>query len=664
MEEQERERSDANNVAGLAIVALSIIFAYIFLMHTWVCDDAFITFRVVDNLLGGYGPVWNVIDRVQVFTNPLWMFTVSAFTIVFQEIYYASLIASFVACIVMLVLVLRDLKDPLRMFFFFVLIISSKAFCDYTSSGLENPLIYLLLGLFYLKYLNDFEHGKEPARGDIYFYLLVAALAFFNRMDTILLYLPPLIHILAKGIRQFRWGMIKVFLIGTLPASLWVVFATIYYGFPLPNTYYAKVAIGMPLSLVFKQGISYVLNSINFDPITLTVVALAFGIAIYYKRLYLILASSSALLYLLYVMRVGGDFMAGRFMAAPFLLGAILLVILLKEKKIVYAGLAILLVYNFAAPLAPIKTGPDYDQAWNWRLQNGIHDERGAYHKGTNLLYYDPFKRIRDRDWRVNGKLGISVRASEDPVFLAGDIGWVGFHAGPDKYIIDPMALADPLLARTPAAGAFYFEFAMGNVRRHIPEGYIESCRERKNLIEDPDLHEYYDGLLRIIRGPVFSWQRFVDILDYNLGGRGQISYKPAGRRNVIASIRASHHRFQTHVGERLQAEGDIRSMGTQEGFLQMGPYIPLEPGKYAVEWLGTLDEEPQGKIGFVDVSYNNGRHVIIRKEINTIGTESRKNLLARIEFELDRFIEDIEYRFYVYKDVKLTLERITLLER
>ena len=50
---------------------------------------------------------------------------------------------------------------------------------------------------------------------------------------------------------------------------LWLVFATIYYGFPLPNTYYAKVANGIPRSLMIARGSRIVLNSVSHDPITL-----------------------------------------------------------------------------------------------------------------------------------------------------------------------------------------------------------------------------------------------------------------------------------------------------------------------------------------------------------------------------------------------------------
>ena len=64
-------------------------------------------------------------------------------------------------------------------------------------------------------------------------------------------------------------------LVGLAPALLWLAFATFYYGFPLPNTYYAKVANGIPRFLMYKQGFAYLLNSANHDPITLATVALA-----------------------------------------------------------------------------------------------------------------------------------------------------------------------------------------------------------------------------------------------------------------------------------------------------------------------------------------------------------------------------------------------------
>ena len=41
--------------------------------YRWVQEDAFIDFRVVGNLLAGYGPVFNVGERVEVYSDPLWV---------------------------------------------------------------------------------------------------------------------------------------------------------------------------------------------------------------------------------------------------------------------------------------------------------------------------------------------------------------------------------------------------------------------------------------------------------------------------------------------------------------------------------------------------------------------------------------------------------------
>jgi arabinofuranosyltransferase len=39
----------------------------------WLGDDAYITLRTVENWCSGHGLRWNLVDRVQTFTHPLWM---------------------------------------------------------------------------------------------------------------------------------------------------------------------------------------------------------------------------------------------------------------------------------------------------------------------------------------------------------------------------------------------------------------------------------------------------------------------------------------------------------------------------------------------------------------------------------------------------------------
>src|ERR1044071_6359558 len=41
--------------------------------HRWVEEDAFINFRIVDQIRAGHGPVFNVGQRVEVATSTLWL---------------------------------------------------------------------------------------------------------------------------------------------------------------------------------------------------------------------------------------------------------------------------------------------------------------------------------------------------------------------------------------------------------------------------------------------------------------------------------------------------------------------------------------------------------------------------------------------------------------
>ena len=68
---------------------LLLMFGWVFYVTAWVTEDAFITFRVIENLLNGYGPRWNIDERVQVFTHPLWMFLLVPIVAVCGDPYWA-----------------------------------------------------------------------------------------------------------------------------------------------------------------------------------------------------------------------------------------------------------------------------------------------------------------------------------------------------------------------------------------------------------------------------------------------------------------------------------------------------------------------------------------------------------------------------------------------
>jgi hypothetical protein len=44
-----------------------------------VGDDAYFTFRTIDNFVHGYGLRWNIAERVQAYTHPLWLLLLTPF---------------------------------------------------------------------------------------------------------------------------------------------------------------------------------------------------------------------------------------------------------------------------------------------------------------------------------------------------------------------------------------------------------------------------------------------------------------------------------------------------------------------------------------------------------------------------------------------------------
>src|SRR3972149_217673 len=67
---------------------LPLLAAAIWLMFytAWVSDDAYITFRSLENFLAGYGPVYNVGGRVQTFAHRLWFFLQAGIYAITQRI--------------------------------------------------------------------------------------------------------------------------------------------------------------------------------------------------------------------------------------------------------------------------------------------------------------------------------------------------------------------------------------------------------------------------------------------------------------------------------------------------------------------------------------------------------------------------------------------------
>jgi arabinofuranosyltransferase len=647
----------------LALLSGFALFVYVFLANSWVGDDAYITFRVVDNFINGYGLRWNVIERVQTYTNPLWMLLMSAAYLFTREVYFTSIALSFALCTLALGVIVRALPQLRRAALLLALVLSSKAFVDYTSSGLENPLTYAIDAMFLVLYLRTVEestrdNGAPPARRVGAMACLVA-LAFVDRIDAVLLLLPAMAHVawLAWRARGLR-GLLPI-VYGSLPAVAWLLFAVIYYGFPFPNTYYAKASAGFLRSIQIEQGLAYLANSLRFDPATLTIIAIAtlWGLGERGPARYV---ASGLLLTVVYVVWVGGDFMSGRFLSAACLAAAFLIARAVVRLPILVGALAVAVGYNAIWQNAPIKMTPSREPAWAWQTQNAIKDEHGNFHPLTNLLAYAPLQRRPQHPLALEGQ---TLRASGERVAVKPWIGMVGFYAGPEKYLIDPNGLGDALMARLPIDDDIYLYFYASHFGRSLPDGYFESRLHGTNAIADPLIHSYYDRLLRVTTGPIWSLARFHDIVAFNVGGLRDVQRQIVAHRPVRISATAVHERLDTELSVPDGNEG-VRSTG-EAGFMQRGPSTPLSAGRYRVVWYGAVrtNPAPGQPLGRVVACYNECRTVIASAPVHPPAEEggSQAPAVMELPIRLPTDVVDLEYRLYVNRGVILRLERVTL---
>ncbi len=537
----------------LLLVTLILGYFWIALRTSWVSDDAYVTVRTIFNFLHGNGLRWNIDERVQAYTHPLWMFVLAIATHLSREYFYTAIVVGLVVSIAAVLVLARGMAVSLPQACFGIACLTlSKAFVDYSTAGLENPLTHLLLAVFFWLY---FRFGAA-ARGRLF---LVAALLVGNRMDTGLLVLPAL----ALVAWQSPWrATVKAALLGGLPFILWEAFSLLYYGFPFPNTAYAKLGTGIGGGELASQGLRYFANSLRLDPLTLLTTAAGGGVAILRRLTPARAAAAGIALHLIYIVTIGGDFMSGRFFTPPFFVAVVILVHARLAPRLAWIAFAAVVLAGVLLPssLRGVQNiyKPDGQpvpevaiDAWGICDERSYYDYCARFRRVPNVPWPDPESAELAADlrneWRTDEFAGIlkqlGVMSPQDPwpeasqqagaqirtpVGVRGAIGFFGYYAGPGIHLLDYHALADPLLARLPAIehdpllGYYFPKLAMrkwriGHFVRRIPEGYFATLATGHNVIRDPDLAAYYDKLALVTRGNLLDPARLRAIWDLNL---------------------------------------------------------------------------------------------------------------------------------------------------
>ncbi len=526
--------------------ALSLsVFAVIAFKCAWVTDDAYITFRTVDNFIHGYGLTWNTAERVQVYTHPLWMFLVSAVYFFTHEIFYTSIFLSLAISLIALLLFAFRIASSTRAAVLGITILTcSKAFIDYSTSGLENPLTHLILTAFFLVYFRS-----EISFRTLLLLSLIAAMGVLNRMDTILIFAPLLVYTIV----QFRrLKGVYAIILGFLPFFLWECFSLFYYGFPFPNTAYTKLNTGIERIQLVQQGLYYLWYSFRLDPLTLLIVACGLAVPFLTKEKRHLPLAAGVLLYLLYTIKIGGDFMSGRFLTVP-LFCAVILVSRCRFAPIKVWAPAVLsvLLISLCSPCTPLLSGAEYGFGRGGMRDRGIEDQRGFLHRHAGLLSRQD-RGAPTHHWAADGW---EVRKKAPCLAVEGAVGYFGYYAGPEVHVLDINALTDPLMARLPTINALAWR--IGHFARKIPAGYKETLLSGQNRIRDRKLAAYYDRLSLITRGDLFDLNRWEEIWRMNAGKYDDLLNFDFYRHQNLAVVLAS----QGRQAEALDTQKKARSL-------------------------------------------------------------------------------------------------------
>ncbi len=498
-----------DRVRRSVILVFAVLFGVVLIRTAWVNDDAYITLRTVDNFVSGRGLTWNPDERVQAYTHPLWMFLLAGPYALTHESYLTTIAVSMLVSLAAYLSFSAGMSSDLwATVIGTTALVLSKSFVDFSTSGMENPVTHLLLVGFVLWYLSG--RTASPRRRLLALGLLTSA-AVLIRPDLLLIVLPALIHGLVKT--DGAWKTRTSLLAGLVPVIAWEGFSLLYYGSLIPNTALAKLNTGVPWKDLLEQGVLYVLNAIDLDPLSMAILAAGLVWAALWgsgaqRRLAL-----GVCLYLGYAVSIGGDFMSGRLFTPAVLVSCALLVKLVaaESQATKLIVLAAVITLGFSSPTPTLLSDSSYTQPVPSR--NGIEDERSYYYAESGLLSLLRNVARPSHPWAEQGR----VLAREGRRVIAQDaVGYIGYFAGPEIHIVDELGLADAFLSRLPTSDLY--EWRIGHFRRDIPDGYMDSIRTGENHIVDPDLAPFYEKIRLITTGELFDPERLRAIWELNTG--------------------------------------------------------------------------------------------------------------------------------------------------
>lgn len=299
---------------------------------------------------------------------------------------------------------------------------------------------------------------------------------------------------------------VKVAVAAILPALAWMVFSIIYYGAPFPNTAYAKLGTGFSTGTLILRGLEYTKDFVLTDPLLALIICKVIFDTLLSRDWPTRLLGVGIVLYAVYIIVIGGDFMSGRFYTSP----GFLAVCLLAREPVpqwfsaqakLYALIAFLginlILLDIRVTGQPNLTIPS----------SGIADERSHYYSNNGLLPVlkqwvttgsEPI-----HPWRKRGMAlkAIAQRVGRPIAVMELNAGMQGYYAGPGVHNVDIYALTDAFLARLPAIPGS----RVGHYQRLLPPGYADTALNAVPTTKVEILRPLLNDVTLATRAPLFA---------------------------------------------------------------------------------------------------------------------------------------------------------------
>ncbi len=282
-----KSRLPLSSLSGYFFLIL-IIFLFLrnAIPYKFIQDDAYTSMRYAENFVNGAGLVFNHGEKVEGYTNFLWVILLSGYRIL-QNVFSignvslenaASFLSLFFAIVsLILTYILAEVinksetgKDsPLDKFLKMIkqllpllLLAYSTPLIYWGVSGMETTLFLSLVILSAILFLKKRDRHRPG-----YLFAFVCMLNSFVRPEGAIIYALYLAWELGSEYYLLRKGKEKISLprllnkkiiaetsLFILPLILYTLFRLSYYGYPLPNTFYAKTEFSFRF---LERGIAY-----------------------------------------------------------------------------------------------------------------------------------------------------------------------------------------------------------------------------------------------------------------------------------------------------------------------------------------------------------------------------------------------------------------------